>query len=142
MLRVPLKPSRYLALTLTAAHACAAIVLIPLELALWSTLALLTLIVASFAYALRRHALLRSAGSFIVVEFRQHDCVAVQTRDGRWHEARVLPTTCVSPLLTVLNLRVPRRVFARHVVLARDSANNEDYRQVRVWLRWAYRTER
>ena len=142
MLRVPLKPSRYLALTLAAAHACAGIVLIPLELPLWSKLTLLAFVIASFAYALRRHALLRTAGAFVAVEFRQHDCVAVQTRDGRWHEARVLPTTCVSPLLTVLNMRMPRRVFARHVVLARDSAHPEDYRKVRVWLRWAYQRER
>jgi|SRR5687767_14767595 toxin CptA len=142
MLRVALQPSRYLAIALTAAHLCAALVLVPLELPLWSKVTLLAVVIASFAYALRRHALLQTAGAFVAVEFRQHDCVAVQTRDGGWQEARLLPTTCVSPLLTVLNLRMARGVFARHVVLARDSANPEDYRQVRVWLRWAYRPER
>ena len=139
MLRVTPKPSPALAIILTVAHTAAAGTLVPLDLPAWAKVILGLAIVASLAHALLRHALLRSPGCLKAIEFRDNDCAAAQTRDGTWHEARVLGTSYVSPLLSVINLRLEGRVFARHVLIVPDNADAECFRRMRVWLRWGYR---
>jgi toxin CptA len=47
-----------------------------------------------------------------------------------------LGTTYVTPYLTVLNLRGHGERGARHVTLLPDSLHAEDFRKLRVWLRW------
>jgi toxin CptA len=140
MVRVTLKPSLYLALLLTTAHVACAGLLIPLDMPFWVKLALAGLIAVSLTHSLRHHALRRSLSSFIAVEVREDDRAAVQTRDGEWHDARVLPTTYVSAVLTVINLRIPPRLLARHAVIVPDGIVAEDFRLLRVALRWRYRS--
>ena len=140
MLRVTLKPSRSLAAVLTLAHSAAAATVIPLETPLWAKSLLALAILASLARALFRHALLRSPGSLRAIELRENDETAVQTRDGAWHEARILGTTYVSPLMSVINLRLEGRMLARHMLIVQDNADAEYFRRLRVRLRWGHRT--
>jgi toxin CptA len=141
MLRVILKPSRRLAAVLIAAHTAAAFTLVPLALPAWAKAGLALLVAASLGYALYRHAWLRGAGSVTAIEILEHDRVAVETRSGVRHEARVLGTTYVSPGLCVVNLRVEGRLCARHAVILSDRVDAETFRRLRVWLRWGYRQE-
>ena len=141
MLRVRLKPSPLLAAAFTAAHLAAALTLIPLDLPLWAKLLITLPIAASLVHALRHTAFLRSPTSPIALELKGADGAAIQTRNGDWHGARILGTTYVSPLLTVLNLRLQGRRTARHVVIVPDGIGAEDFRKLRVRLRWDYRTE-
>jgi len=138
MLRVHLKPSRYLAVALTVAHAGAAAVLIPLSMPLWAKLAIAAAIGASLLQTLWGKALLKSRTSLVAVELRGAGGLAVQTRNGQWHDARLLGTTYVAPLLTVLNLKLSERIIARHVVIVPDNADADDFRRLRVLLRWVY----
>jgi len=141
MLRITLKPSLYLALALTGAHSAAALVLLPLAVPTWAKPVLLALIAASLARALLRHACLRTPGALVVIELGENDSANVRNRDGEWQQARILPTTYVSPVLSVINVRVPPRTRARHMVIAADSLDAEAFRRLRVWLRWKYRQE-
>jgi toxin CptA len=139
MLRVTLKPSRSLAAVLIVAHVAAGATLWPLDVPAWGKLSLAALMAMSLAFTVRRHALLASAASVRSIEIHEEDRAAVHTRAGGWQEARVLGTTYVSPLLTVLNFRVAGRVFAQHAVIVPDNVDGDAFRRLRVLLRWAYR---
>ena len=139
MLRVDLKPSRVLAVALIAAHAGAAVTLLPLELPTAAKAGLALLIATSLGRALYRHVWLRSRGSVTAIELGEHDHATVETRCGGRYQARVLGTTYVSPLLCVVNLRLARRLFAWHAVIVPDNVDAEAFRRLRVRLRWAYR---
>jgi hypothetical protein len=62
---------------------------------------------------------------------------AVRMRASAWHEAAVLRTSCVTPALTVINLRVEGARTPRHVLLISDNIRADDFRRIRVLLRWA-----
>jgi toxin CptA len=140
MVRVALTSSLYLTIVLTTAHVACAALLIPLDLSLWVKISIGVVLAVSLTHSLLHHALRRSPSSLIALELRDEDRAAVQTRDGEWHEARVLPTTYVSPVLTVINLRIPPRILAQHAVIVPDAVVAEDFRALRVALRWRYRS--
>jgi len=139
MLQLALRPSRALCAVLAVAHAAAAITVIPLDIPDWTRLVVLAAIAASLAHTIWRHALLRSRASIVAIDFFEDDHVVVQASDGSRHEARILGTSYVSPLLSAINLRLAGRTFARHVLIVPDNADVDAFRRVRVLLRWAYR---
>lgn len=142
MLCISLKPSAYLAGVLVGVHIAAAVILLPLDIPHLAKLGLAILVAASLVHSLGRHALLRGRMALIGLELRRKGAPAsVQTRDGAWHEAWVLDTTYVSPLLTVLNLRLHGHKYARHILIAPDSTGHDDFRRLRVCLRWGYRND-
>lgn len=137
MLRISLRPSRYLAATLVAAHVVAAALVVSLDVSLAVKSALELAIVLSGYHAVWRIAMLRSNRCIVSLEVDRTGLVNVQSRHGEWHEARLLGTTFVSPALTILNLELADRGVARHVAIMRDSLAPEDFRQLRVLLRWS-----
>jgi toxin CptA len=141
MLRVTLKPSRFLAAVLVAAHAAAAVTLLPLALPAWVKLLIALCIAGSLCHALWRHAWLRSAVSVTAIELHEGGAAGVEMRDGGCREARVLRTTYVSAALCVVNLQIPGAVFARHAIVVSDNVDAESFRRLRVWLRWACRSK-
>jgi toxin CptA len=140
MLRLALGPSRSIAIALTLAHIAASATLLPLDLPIWARVTLALPIAASLAHTLLRYALLQGSGCLVTIELRENDRVAAQTRGGAWHEGRVLGTTYVSPHLCVINLKLNGRRFARHALIVPDNADAEDFRRLRVWLRWGCRS--
>jgi toxin CptA len=138
MLRVTLQSSRYLTAALASVHLAAAVTLIPLELGLDAKAALAVAIVASVAYTLWRYTLLRSRLSVLAIELTDRESATVQFTDGSWRDARVLGTSYVSPLLTVINLRLPAHRFALHSIIVPDNIDPDDFRRLRVILRWSY----
>lgn len=139
LLRVQLNRSPYLAAAIVSAHVGCACILIPLDLPNEAKLAIAITLGLSLARSVWSVVLLRSPGAVIAVELRDEGRLAVQTRDGDWHDARLLGTTYTTPLLTILNLRCEKRLLSRHVVIAGDSTEAEAFRRLRVWLRWGYR---
>jgi toxin CptA len=55
---------------------------------------------------------------------------------GESVSGRLMPSTFGSPLLAVLNVRTDRSRWRRSVVLAWDSLPADEFRRLRVWLRW------
>lgn len=107
-----------------------------LTLPVWVTALLAPCLLVSLRFYLRRDCLRTAPGS--VVGFEIHpDCrCAAQIRSGEWLEARLLPSSFVAPYLTVLNLRVEGRRFPIHVTILPDAVDAEDFRRLRVRLRW------
>jgi toxin CptA len=137
MLRISLKPSRYLAALVGAAHAAAAALVLPLDLPLAAKVALGAAIVLSAWHSAWGGAMLRGSRSILSIELDRERRISVQSRAGGWQEATLLGTTYVSPALTILNVRVRGERLARHVVVLPDSMPSEDFRQLRVLLRWS-----
>lgn len=139
MVRVSLKPSRYITAVLIAVHTAAAAVVWPLQMSEAAKVTLAAFLVASLAISLRRHALLKARGAIVQVVLKGADTVSVRTRDGSWREARILGTTYVSPVLTALNVKAEGFKLVRHIVLVPDNVDSEDFRKLRVALRWGLR---
>jgi toxin CptA len=138
MLRITLRPSRRLGAVLIAAHAAAAVTLLPLDLPAWAKGIVAVLAAMSLWRVLRRHAALRSSDALTAIELLGQDLAAVETRAGQRREARILPTTYVSPLLCVLNLRVAGRLLPQHALIVADNVDADSFRRLRVLLRWDY----
>jgi toxin CptA len=130
-LRLRLRPSRQLAWLLGVGHLAAGIVCCTAPIAWWLSLGLSLGVMASLAFSL--HRVVRAWNG---VELRPDGTAAVEDRQGRWSEVRILGSSCVSPLLTILNLAVAGARLPRSLVVAPDSLPVEEFRRLRVWLRW------
>ena len=136
MLRIRLTPSRLLAAVLVLAHAAAIAAVLMVELPQWLKVVAIALLIAQCAVVVRRQAFLTGANAATAIEITSDHRLNVETRSAGWCEHEVLGSTYVTPYLTVLNLRRSSTRVARHVLLLPDSLNADDFRKLRVWLRW------
>ncbi len=135
-LKISLKPSRRLAMLLGLAHAAAAGMVLVVDVPIWLQLFLLVLIGTSCGVCLYGPALLRGGEAIVGLETGEGGSLLLQTRRGEWREGALLGSSFVSPYLTVLIVRTEGKLFARHVVIMPDSLDAEDFRRLRVRLRW------
>ena len=139
MLTIAIRRSARLMWLLILAHAGALALLWPLALPLWLKAAIGLTVIASLAFFLNHAALLRAPRAVIAVEIKEDGSVALQTRRGEWHECRLSGDSYVSPWLTLLVLRQENTLTPRYVAILPDNVDAEDFRRLRVWLRWAGR---
>jgi toxin CptA len=93
----------------------------------------------SLVHSLREQGWWSGAG-IARVELRADGSARLVDRHGRMHEARLTRSTMVTPWLVILVLATGRLRPARTVVVPADSLPSDDFRRLRVWLRWT-RTE-
>lgn len=136
---VILQPSYRLAAMLLAVHAAAAGLLVMLPLPSWVMPAAVLTLFASAIHAVRRHALLRGRQAITALAFSDRETLRVSLRDGSSHAGRVLGSSTVGTTLTILNLALDGRRLPAHVVVLDDSLPADDFRRLRVWLRWGTR---
>jgi len=139
MLNIRLKPSVYLTLLLSAVHAIAIGLILVLPLPIWLKVAATLAFCTSFVFYLKRNAWLAAPNSIIALVINEDCTCAIETRGGKRLECILLPTSYVSAFLTVLNLNANGERLARHVVILPDAINSEDFRKLRVLLRWKYK---
>lgn len=136
MQRITIAPSVGLAAVLGIAHIAAAglLWLVPIPVV---GKAVLTLAIAiSLVYFMARDAALHAPHSIVALEIRDGGQIAMQTRDGEWCEGELLGSSYVSPHLTIINLRPRGHWGTWRVLLTSDNVDAEDFRRVRLWLRW------
>ena len=126
-----LRRSRRLTVLLAAAHASAAAAALCLSPHWRLMLFLLTAILISAGLSLRR---LGSPDRICRLTLKDDGQLVFSRADGSTGEARLHPQTTVMAFLCVLLLRVRDRVEA--LVLLPDALDAEDFRQLRLWLRW------
>lgn len=136
VMNLKLRPSYRLAALLACAHVGVVCAVLLLDRSIEVRLVLAFVVALSLIASMQRSALLKTADAIVALEWSEDGAVNFQTRDGTWHAGRLLPTSFVAPMLTVINLRTPERPRVRHIVLMRDSADSEDYRRLRVRLQW------
>jgi toxin CptA len=134
--RLSVKASASLTVFLCVVHAMAAALLVPLDIGVWPKLLLGTAVAVSLARNVWRHGLLRAKSSILCIEASERGRAVVLMRNGRRREVEILGTTYVSARLTVLNLRESGSLFTQHVILVPDNVDPEEFRQLRVVLRW------
>jgi toxin CptA len=135
-LKVVLRSSKRLFIAIIFAHIFIAASLLPLRIPPWIKIAAVSALVGSAAFYIRRDALLAAANSIVYAEVEGGRTCMIELRSGASLPCVLLDTSFVSPYLTVLNLRLERAWFARHVVILPDSLDKDDFRRLRVWLRW------
>ena len=128
---VKLRPSRNLAVLLAATHAVALLVVSNLEFALWIKLALL-LLTAISAWNCRKYW--RSARRIVLLNLRDKGALTYLRINGEAGDASIHRQSTVTPWLTVILLQSTTGLES--LVLLPDALNREDYRRLRIWLRW------
>ena len=133
------KPSYRLAAILSLAHLATAGLLGLLELPLGINAITAAALVFSLIYYLRQDALLTANDAVEFFELSGEMQCTLTTRSGESMSCSLLGGTFVTPYLTVLNLKPAGKFFSRSVVILPDGIDAEEFRQLRVWLRWKWK---
>jgi toxin CptA len=126
-LPVSLKPSQHLLVIQSLAHLVAAGAVLAANLPAWLAAVLLLLTGASLARV-------RRPLPVAAVILRGNGAIEIVGADGAASEAVVHPHTVVLSFLVVLLYSQQGRL--RSMTLLGDSMSAEDFRQLRLWLRW------
>jgi len=132
---IALRPSRVLAVVLIFAHGLTAAVVVFTVLPMgWMMPTIMAVLLTSLTLGLHG-AMLRRFDAIVVVKFSEDGTLSTQNKRGHWVECDTLSSTYVSKLLIVLNLRLENGKI-RHMTILPDAIDPEDFRALRVWLRW------
>ena len=134
-----LKPSVYLTVILSVAHFLVAVLLWPLMLPMSVKLLGMGVLVASLVFYLRHSALLKSPESVVAIELSETMQCTLETRGDKHLSCMILGSTFVAPYLVVLNLKLPNKFLGCSVVILPDSIDGEEFRRLRVLLRWKWK---
>jgi toxin CptA len=134
--RISVRPSVLIAIAVSIVHVAAAAVLWVVPVPAVFKAAVTLAIAVSLIYFMARDAALHAARSVVALELRDDGEIACQTRDGSWLGCELLGSSCVTPGMTVINLRLRGSVGYRRVILVPDNMDAEDFRRLRTWLRW------
>lgn len=151
LLIIRLKRSMRLAMMLSLAHFSTIGLLWPLMLPVAVKLLGTVILAMSLIFYLRYYALLRSPGSVVGLELSDEMACTIETRCGERIPYALLGSSFVAPYLTVLDGKLqqssePRRCLmpcekfsARSIVILPDAIDAEEFRQLRVLLRWKWK---
>lgn len=104
-------------------------------------LLLLLVIVATAAYHICHNGLQLLPWSCIALNINSRNQLQILHRNGRLVSVEVCHNTVVTPYLSVINCKIHdvnlfMRLLGKRVLILPDMLSAEDYRQLRVWLRW------
>lgn len=108
----------------------------------WRALSCL-MIAAATTHAILLHGLRLLKHSVVALQLKPDNSVTIHLKDGRRQEGRVMPSTVVTALLSVVHYRLQEAPWygpMHYVLILADAVDAEDYRRLRVYLRWAMRT--
>lgn len=140
-MQLDFKPSIALILIICTMGLGASVILI-LPGLIWQIKLLLAIgILTASIYAVCRYGLLLLPWSCVAINVNGNNELTLVLGNGDRLQVQVCHDSVVTPFLTVVNCRgkhVPllARLFAMYVLILPDMLNAEDYRQLRVWLRW------
>ena len=134
-IRVELQPSRGFAALLAAAHAAAVLVIVLMPLPAAVVVFAVLPVIASAFWSISRQALRRGRNAVTALEFTDRETVRLRDGDGLWHGGHLSGSSTVGAVLTVLNIQLDAPA-TRHVVITADGMDRDDFRRLRVWLRW------
>lgn len=112
------------------------LVLLLLPMAAAIKIALIGVVMATGVRAVRQHALLLSTTAVISVRVDHESRLRLTLKDGRQYDARVLASSFVASYLTVLQLKVAEQRWPVALIILPDSVIPEQFRELRVWLKW------
>lgn len=134
--QLALKPSRRLAYILALVSLFACVLVICLPFSLQYKVLLVSVILLVTAYSIACDALLILPWSCHLLMLNKENDISLVQKNGQNFVVSILPTSLVGPQLTVLNLKIQGRLRTRNIILLTDSADANDARLWRVWLKW------
>lgn len=135
-LRVSLRPSFILAAILVIVHGAAIAVILMANMPPWLALIAIAALVINLGVSIWRNALTRGGNAVVEIGVASDTALSIRTRRGEWLECEVRGDTYVAWFLTVLNLRQIGTGKRLSVAILPDAIDAEDFRRLRVWLRW------
>lgn len=136
---VELRSSRRLAGLLGIAHGGVLLLLPTLPVAGWIVVLMSGMLVISASMTITRHALRRGARAVTALKLANREQLQIRAGDGVWHGGRLLGSSTVGAAIAVLNIRLDGGGGTTHVVIFGDGIDADDFRRLRVWLRWGPR---
>lgn len=128
-----IRPSRRLHIASTAVHLLACVAVLLAELAVWFQGVALVAVVASLVNSLR-------PASVLGLRCQADGGLAIRL-DGDWLTVAIAPVTVVLSWLVVLRYRRTAAAREETVVILPDGLDRDDFRRLRVWLKWRARLE-
>ncbi len=138
-LTIHLKPSWQLAIMFSCAHVACIIIILLLDGSILLKTGGILLLTLSVIYYISLYALLLLPNTIVSLYLSDHCNCMTQTRSGQQQYWRIQGSSFVTSYLTVLSLRSNESVVDRSIVILPDSIDTEQFRQLRVWLRWKWK---
>lgn len=126
-----LRPSRQLALALLTAHLLALVTIGIIPIAVWARAIMFLLVGMSLWHMTRK---LYGDERIVRLSLETQGIMAFTRFNEKTTTATVLRQSTVTPWLSVILLKLAERLEA--VVIMPDSLSKQDYRCLRLWLRW------
>ena len=136
LIMISLRASWLLAAILALGHGAAIAIVLLVSLPPWAKLIAAAALIVHLLIVARRQALLLTPDSAVAIEIGSDNILSVKARRGEWSEYAVLGDTYVTSYLTVMNLQQADTRAVKRVAILPDSVDAEDFRKLRVWLRW------
>ncbi len=133
---VSLGPSRLASRILLAASGATLGILLATPMSWWARVALAVAVLAHALHAHRRIALRVARRSVHQLRLDSSGDIAVSDGEGRTREGQVREGCFVAPWLTIVRWRPQGMRFDRTEVILPDAIAGEDFRRLRVLLRW------
>ena len=133
-LRLDLKPSRLLVCALIVAHVLA-LAAAWISLTGWERYLACVAVLASLGTTLAQ-TLLRGTHQAISLELHEDGHASWRNAKGTWYVARAGSRHFVSGVLAILELESVGPARRKWLLLMSDSVPPEEFRRLRVWLRW------
>jgi toxin CptA len=131
-----LRPSRILALLLGFLSCLVLIVLWQMMLPLWLMIGLMLVVVVWAGYHLTLDAKLRLPHACVAFRLEEGGEIMLILRNGLHVPCTLRTDSLVTPYLVILNASMIDQHGERNVVIAPDSMNTENFRRLRVALKW------
>lgn len=131
-----LRPSRILAFVLGFLALLVLVVLWQMTFPLWLTVGLMLAVVVWGGYHLALDAKLRLPHACVAFRLEEAGEVMLILRNGLHVPCSLRPDSLVTPYLVILNASMSGQHGERSVLIAPDSMNAENFRRLRVALRW------
>ena len=130
-----LHPSRIFTISLVLAFLLTTLIVLNLSIPIIAKFILVGLLAWVLVYYLLRDALLLLPSSQIGLRLQEEQIVLI-ARSGKEISGRIMIGSLVTPVLTILNVLLENNNAVKSVVIFNDSMGAEDYRSMRVRLRW------
>ncbi|KPK30500.1 MAG: hypothetical protein AMJ66_09560 [Betaproteobacteria bacterium SG8_40] len=134
---IPLRASHRLAWLLAATHCAAIAAVLALPVSWWLRVAACALVLTSAVFQIHRRALRNGDHAFVGLRLMRNGSCQLRTAGGGVIGGRLCRGWFVSPQLVVIRISCDGERWSRGISLLPDSADPDDLRRLRVFLRFA-----
>lgn len=134
---VPFRASLRLAWLLAAIHAAAIVAIVVLPVSGWFRAVACALVLATAAARIYRRALLKGTRACLGLRLMRDGSCQLRVAGDRVIGGRLCRGWFVSPQLVLVRISCAGERLSRSIALLSDSADSDDLRRLRVFLRFA-----